>query len=146
MLFLGYMRLAFVAIPVALTVAAIACSSTLHVEDYDTACTTNDDCVTEFLGDICECSCDGIGAISKKGKEKYDQDRGSITCSNQCEPCANRDVAVCNAGTCKAQRCAGGGSVKFCAPTCGGTTTVTACECPAGTVDKLTCSLDAGPG
>ncbi len=139
------MRLAFVVVPVALTIAAVACSSTLHAEDYDTSCTTDDDCVTAFVGDICDCSCD-VGAISKKGEEKYRQDRGDISCSNQCKPCANRDVAVCNAGTCQAQRCAGGASVKYCAPTCGGTTTVTACECPAGTVDKLRCSLDAGPG
>jgi len=138
------MRLAFVAVPVVAAIAAFACSSTLHAEDYDSACSTNDDCVTAFLGDVCDCACDGVGAISKKGEEKYRQDRGSISCSNQCGPCANQDVAVCNAGKCQAQRCAG--QVKFCAPTCGGTTTVTACECPAGTVDKLTCSLDAGPG
>lgn len=139
------MRFAFVVFPVALTIAAVACSSTLRAEDYDTSCTTDDDCVTAFVGDICDCSCD-VGAISKKGEEKYRQDRGDISCSNQCKPCANRDVAVCNAGTCQAQRCAGGASVKYCAPTCGGTTTVTACECPAGTVDKLRCSVDAGPG
>ncbi|MBS2016351.1 MAG: hypothetical protein JST00_25935 [Deltaproteobacteria bacterium] len=138
------MRPAWLALPAVIAVAAVACSSTLRAEDYDQACTVNEDCVTVFVGEICDCSCDPMGAVSKKGELAYREDRGSISCSKQCKPCANRDVPVCNAGTCAAQRCAG--MVKYCAPSCGAPATFTACECPAGTVDKLACSTDAGAG
>lgn len=115
----------------------VACSSTLYLDDYDRTCATDEDCVVVFVGDVCDCNCNGVGAISKKGEESYRRDRSGIECGNACEPCAPRHVAVCRAGRCEAERCAG--NVKFCTSSCGESPTLEACECPPGMIETSSC-------
>ncbi|MBX3187485.1 MAG: hypothetical protein KF819_10745 [Labilithrix sp.] len=125
----------------AFLLVVVACSSTLRAEDYDQSCVGDADCVTVFVGDVCDCACDAVGAVSQAGFARYGEDRGSISCSNQCKPCANRHVPACVSGKCEAQRCAD--SVVFCKRSCDQPDTFTACTCPPGTVDTTTCSTRA---
>lgn len=109
----------------------------LEADDYDRACSVDADCVSVFVGDVCQCDCTQVSAIAKRAASSYDQARSAIRCENVCGPCPELHVPRCVAGRCEAERCPG--PVRHCAAACGADPTVTACTCPAGMVDTSTC-------
>jgi hypothetical protein len=85
-----------------------ACSdSTLSIDDYDTSCAVDDDCVAVFIGDVCPCGggC-ANAAINKRDQEQYREDYQDAydSCSEQMEcmmaPCEPWR-AYCPAGQCE---------------------------------------------
>ncbi len=79
---------------------AVGCSTSLDTSDYDTTCTTANDCITLPFGDMCDCSCDQ-GAINKSSVNQYNDDRVKIGgCNRLCGACPPLKPAVCVAGHC----------------------------------------------
>ena len=70
----------------------------ITIDDYDTSCSVDVDCVKIHLGGVCDCECDS-GAINKSDEEKYFADRGNPDCDVMCGPCGPIE-AYCGAGTC----------------------------------------------
>ncbi len=99
------MRIQMVLVSLMLSVGCPA-DSRLYVEDYDTSCVQDEDCVlvTGYVCGVCPCP---DRALSNKSLEKYTQDyedarrwcppQGDVVCG----PCLPLR-AICEEGTCKA--------------------------------------------
>jgi hypothetical protein len=83
-------------------VLLLGCSTTIDANDYDRSCVASTDCVLISVGDICDCACER-SAINRSDFERYQDDRGSISCNKQCGVCADEHVPTCVAGTCEAR-------------------------------------------
>ncbi|MFO0761349.1 MAG: hypothetical protein U0359_33030 [Byssovorax sp.] len=84
----------------ALAVLALSFSAcadtTMHLEDFDTSCTTGADCVTVFAN-VCGCDCDEV-AINKSEEERYNDERATKYehCEQlTCGACPDSKPAVC---------------------------------------------------
>ena len=91
-----------------LAVSACNTSHEISVEGYDRTCTTHEDCVRVYVGDVCDntgCSCPGA-FINAREKERYDReyDERGADCPPsrpfhaQCDACPA--IPACQAGTC----------------------------------------------
>lgn len=105
---------------IALTCAVVAtlgaCSdSMLSLDDYDTSCAVDGDCVAVFIGDVCPCGggC-ANAAINQRDHEQYREDRADAydSCSEQLDcmpgPCPPAR-AYCAAGQCDIDTAHAGG-------------------------------------
>lgn len=101
---------------IALTAAALALvamgacstrSSVLSLDDYDTSCVADGDCVEVYIGDICPCGggC-ANAAISLSALDKYRDD--FTEAYDGCDQPPNCEAAMCAAPRvfCQAGRCA----------------------------------------
>lgn len=93
---------------VALFLAACGTPTVLEAKDYKVSCTKNSECISVYLGDVCNpCLCDNA-AISAEQSQIYSADRtgaqrscGPITAIG-CAQCAPK-TPVCTDGTCAVQ-------------------------------------------
>lgn len=64
-----------------------ACSDAdLSQDDYNRACTQDQDCRAVLVGDMCACNCQ-YGAINASDYPAYQQDRNAINCGKSAEDC-----------------------------------------------------------
>jgi hypothetical protein len=84
-----------------LLVALAGCSTSIDAADYDQTCQAATDCRAIFTGDVCDCGC-STAAINVADYTAYVDDRGSPSCSTDCEPCP-APVEVCTMGVCGVQ-------------------------------------------
>lgn len=83
-----------------LAVAMLAgCSTTIDADDYARGCADTSECVVISVGDICDCACEW-SAINVADFERYQDDRSSISCNKQCEPCPEAPDSVCRELSC----------------------------------------------
>jgi len=78
------------------------CSTTIDAEDYARGCADTSECVVISVGEICDCACE-YSAINVADFERYQDDRSSISCNRQCEPCPEAPAAVCQDLVCEAE-------------------------------------------
>ena len=87
-------------IPLSIAILLAGCSTTIDPADYEQSCGADDDCVAILVGDVCECGCD-TAAINKVDESRYNEDRASISCSNDCGACPGAK-GICRSGSCEA--------------------------------------------
>jgi hypothetical protein len=82
----------------------VACGNSISADTYDQSCSSDADCRTVSVGDICGCSCE-VGAINQNQTARHESDLGSVKRScpddiKSCKACDTPKPSYCNAGTC----------------------------------------------
>jgi hypothetical protein len=77
----------------------IGCERVISAEDYDRSCMQNEQCMLILVGPVCSCDC-SFSAINSKDGPQYLEDRGDITCDEDCAPCQAGEP-WCDDGTCE---------------------------------------------
>lgn len=86
---------------------AAGCASRIDAASFDQSCTTDDDCVAVFTGDVCEeprCGCSN-DAVNVGALADYQAAREAIACGPAASPvqCACPEATpFCRNGTCDA--------------------------------------------
>lgn len=90
-------------------------STALSLEDYDTSCTDDPDCVAVFIGDVCPCTGCANAAINRNDHDRYLADladaRDACDEDPMCPAIAcNEGEPICDAGRCAIEPWSAGGS------------------------------------
>jgi len=81
------------------TSISVGCETVISADDYDRGCMQNEQCMLILVGPVCGCECT-FSAINSESGAQYLEDRGDISCDEDCAPCPNPGEAWCDDGTC----------------------------------------------